>query len=61
MNTIIRVALLTLATTNINYTNTTTSGTNEIAIYNLMNNEGVIELLYKINEGYKIVYDYCES
>lgn len=61
MNTILRVALLTLATTNINYTNTTTSGTNEIAIYNLMNNEGVIELLYKINEGYKIVYDYCEN
>ena len=56
MNFILRASLLALATTSVNYNNTT-----EIANYYIMEKENVIDLLYKINEGYKIVYDYCEN
>ena len=53
---IIRAVLITISTTSVNYTNT-----NEIPKYDIMEKENVIDLLYKINDGYKIVYDYCEN
>lgn len=54
MNLIIRYFLLTFITTNV-------SSNNEVANYENGEKENIIELLTKINDGYKIVYDYCEN
>ena len=54
MNFITKSLLLAFITRNV-------SSTNEIAQYETVEKENVIELLTKINDGYKIIYDYCEN
>jgi len=53
MNIITSSILLTLITTNV-------SSTNEVSNYEY-GNKHIIELLTKVNGGYKIIYDYCEN
>ena len=51
MNLITKSVLLTLITSNV-------SSTNEVANYEYGEKNNIIELLTKVNDGYKIIYDY---
>lgn len=53
MNYIIKYALLSFLTTNVTST--------EVSTYKDLEKNNIIELLTKVNEGYKIIYDYCET
>ncbi len=53
MNYIIGSALLSIITANVSST--------EVSKYEYGEKKNIIELLTNINEGYKIIYDYCEN
>ena len=54
MKFIIKYLLLSFITTNV-------YSTNEVSKHGEEENRNVIELLTKVNDGYKIIYDYCEN